>query len=514
MKTVYLLSLLLLPSLLSAVEVSLTSEGLAINGGKGLGSQTLEFPCLTGNGGGERRAPDKVDLKGSQATLHYPGGAQLALTLATDGTVRIHAIGLAANDKGISFRTTLPVSLAGQARWSIDGSEAKTLPATQSADAFIWRGDAKRFTLTDPEGKGFSVVIEHGYHQLQDNRVWNTECFQWVSFAGLPRTGGNEAFYTIHILDAGAAVPVAKAAASKPSTTTAKPKAVANDRLTMSVSEKGVDLACGSMGSFTLTFPQLDMGDSKKHEPVEKRVEGSSAVLTYEGGGKITVTASSGKVSLSFDAMPATVKAFSTEMMIASNYGEGGRWSVGEAKGEFPKEKPAKPHLFQGHSRTFGLANINNKRLSFALPEYTYVQLQDNREWGWNIFWVQFKIPFLTDRKTVDIAVAMDTSAAQRVILVDSLGQTTQRDYPGKIKDASELKADVGTEAAYYASLTPPNRNHFGGLSGSGAKLGLKKTGFFHVESKKVGTRDVWVMVDPEGDAFFHLGVCTFGPGE
>jgi hypothetical protein len=514
MKTAHLLSLLFLPSFLSAVEVSLTSEGLLVNGGKGLGSQTLEFPCLTGNGGGERRAPGKVDLKGSQATLHYPGGAQLALTLATDGAVRIHATDLTANDKGISLRTTLPVSLAGQARWSIDGSEAKTLPVTQSADAFIWRGDAKRFTLTAPEGKGFSVVIEHGYQQLQDNRVWNTECFQWVSFAGLPRTGGTEAFYTVHLLDAGAAVPIVKVSANKPTAKAAKPKAVAVDRFAMSVSEKGVDLACGSMGSFTLTFPRLDMGDSKKHEPVEKRIENSSAILTYEGGGKITVSATSGKVSLAFDGMPATVKAFSTEMMIASNYGEGGHWSVSEAKGEFPKEKPAKPHLFQGHSRTFDLANINNKRLSFALPEYTYVQLQDNREWGWNIFWVQFKIPYLADRKTIDIAVAMDTSAAQRVILVDSLGQTTQRDFPGKLKDASELKADVGTEAAYYASLTPPNRNRFGGLPGSGAKLGLKKTGFFHVESKKIGTRDVWVMVDPEGDAFFHLGVCTFGPGE
>ena len=167
MKTAYLLSLLLLPLLLSAVEVSLTSDGLSINGGKGLGSQTLEFPALTGTGGGERRAPDKVDLKGSQATLRYPGGAQLALTLAPEGAMRIHATDLTANDKGISFRTTLPVSLAGQARWSIDGSEAKTLPETKSADAFIWRGDAKRFTLTDLGGKGCSVVIEHGYSSFK-----------------------------------------------------------------------------------------------------------------------------------------------------------------------------------------------------------------------------------------------------------------------------------------------------------------------------------------------------------
>ena len=108
---------------------------------------------------------------------------------------------------------TLPVSLAGKANWSIKDSAAKPLPATAGADAFIWRGDATRFTLTDSADKGVSVVIEHGYQQLQDNRVWHTDCFQWVSFAALPRTGATEAFYTVHVLDAGAAVPAVKQAA-------------------------------------------------------------------------------------------------------------------------------------------------------------------------------------------------------------------------------------------------------------------------------------------------------------
>ena len=513
MNTRRLLTLLaLLPALLTAAEVKLTQAGLAFTAGPELGTLTLDYPKLTGAGGGERRAPTQVAVSGHVATLGYPGGAQLALTLSPDGAAQIHATGLTANDKGLSLSMTLPVALAGKAYWSIKDSAAAPLPATAGADAFIWRGDATRFTLTDSAGKGFSVVIEHGYQQLQDNRVWHTEAFQWVSFAALPRTGGSEAFYTVHILDAGAAVPAAKSAAVKPAPAAAKP--VAADRLALSLSDDGVALACGSMGTFTLAYPQLDLGDGKKHEPVEKRVQGSSATLTYEGGGKIEVAAASGKISLTFGAMPAAAKALSAEMLIAPNYSEGGRWSIGEAKGEFPKDKPAKPHLFQGHARSFDLANINNKRLSFALPEFTYVQLQDNREWGWNTFWVQFKIPYLPDRQTVEIAVAMDTSASQRVILVDRFGQTTQRDFPGKLTDESELKADADADAAYYASLNPPARNRFGGLPGSGAKLGLKKTGFFHVESKKLGGRDVWVMADPDGDAFFHLGVCTFGPGE
>jgi hypothetical protein len=494
---------LLLPSLVAAIDVALTPQGLSVNGGEALGSVTLDYPALTGSGGGERRAPTNVDVKDAQASLTYPGGARLDLTLSAQGTLRIHANALGANDKGISLTMKLPVTYAGKALWSIDGSTPALFPETPGADAFLKRGDSKRYTVKDGTGKGFSLVLEHGYQQLQDNRVWNTDGFQWITFAALPRSGGNEAYYTVHILDAGADVP-----ADKP----AKP--AADDPFAMHLSDGGIVLACGSMGSFTLAYPELDTGDSKKHKPIETRAQGAKAVLKYDGGGQLEVTAATGKISFTFNVMPASIKAFTAEMMIAPNYSEGGRWQIDGTKGAFPKEKPAKPHLFQGHARSFELATINNKRLSFALPEYTYMQLQDNREWGWNIFWVQFKVPCLSDRKTYEIAVAMDARSARRVVLVDRFGQTTQRDFPGKVTDDSELEADAESEAAYYASLKPPARNRFGGLPGSGAKLGLKKTGFFHVEPKKIGARDGWLLVDPDGDAFFHLGVCTFGPGE
>lgn len=295
---------------------------------------------------------------------------------------------------------------------------------------------------------------------------------------------------------------------------TPTPAGAMTEHLALSLTNDGLSIGCGSMGKFILNFPALDLGDDKKHEPIEKRVQGATATLTYQGGAKITVATTADKVMLTFDAMPASVKGFSAEMFIPPNYSEGGRWSASGKTGEFPRTKPAKAQLFQGHSRSFELANINNKRLSFALPNLSYVQLQDNREWGWNIFCFQFKVPFNREKKTYEISIAMDASAAERVILVDRFGQTTRREFPGKIKAESELKADTETEAAYYASLNPPARNRFGGLPGSGAKLGLKATGFFHVESKKIGSRDVWVLADPAGDAFFHLGVCSFSPGE
>jgi hypothetical protein len=353
-------------------------------------------------------------------------------------------------------------------------------------------------------------VIEHGYQQLQDNRVWNTASFQWVSFAALPRSGGGEAWFSVHLLDPGAPLPDEPTAVS-PAVVV---KAATDDRLAMSLSDKGVELTCGGMGSFTLAFPVLYGQGIEKQKAVETRIQDGVARLTYAGGGSITVSAAKGKIALTFNSMPAAVENFSTEIFIPSSYSEGGQWYTSDAKGKFPKDKPAKPHLYQAHSRSFEFTNINNKRLSFGLPEYTFVQIQDNREWGWNIFWANFKIPVLKERQVVEITVALDASAAERVVLVDRYGQTTRRDFPGKVKDEAELKGDVAADASYYAGFKLAERNRFGGLPGSGSRLALKKSGFFHVESKKVSGQDRWILVDPDGDAFFHLGVCTFGNGE
>src|SRR5690606_35196510 len=68
-----------------------------------------------------------------------------------------------------------------------------------------------------------------------------------------------------------------------------------------------------------------------------------------------------------------------------------------------------------------------------------------------------------------------------------------------------ELRADRAAEAKGGLGLrAPADRDRFGGLAGSREKFGTRKTGFFHVES--VGGRQVFV--NPEGNVFFHLGVC------
>jgi hypothetical protein len=94
--------------------------------------------------------------------------------------------------------------------------------------------------------------------------------------------------------------------------------------------------------------------------------------------------------------------------------------------------------------------------------------------------------------------------------LVDQFGQSAIADYPGKVKSLAELKGDVEAEKAYFATCAPPALDPYGGLPGSGEKYGLTKSGFFHVEKKDRR----WILVDPAGNAFFHLGVCGMGPSD
>ncbi len=195
--------------------------------------------------------------------------------------------------------------------------------------------------------------------------------------------------------------------------------------------------------------------------------------------------------------------------MIGSEYGDGGTWKFdgGEAKG-FPKEKPAKPFLYQGNASLFTLTDAASHGISFTVPEHSFHQLQDNREWGWKIFQWQVLVPINRGWEVHPLAIAETLAAGGKVQpQVDRFGQTTRKEFPGKVKDEAELKADVAAETAYYAGLSPLPVDSWGGLKDSGAKLGLKATGFFHVEQH--GAR--WLLADPDGNVFFHLGLCSFG---
>jgi hypothetical protein len=281
----------------------------------------------------------------------------------------------------------------------------------------------------------------------------------------------------------------------------------------VSLADGGVAVNAGSFGEFTLSYPSLRRHGDKESKFIEKSVKGNRATLKYEGGSSIELSVAGDAVQLKFDKLPGDVEGIRMETYIDYNFSNGGKWKIDATEKEFPKEKPAKPFLYQGNAHALALTNFEGKTLTFTVPEHSWFQLQDNREWGWKIYCWWFSFPYNADHKTETLTFTSSLPKdGKRVIVVDELGQDAQTDWPEKVHSVDELKADVEAEKAWYASLTPlpPPADAFGGLQGSGAKLGLNKSGFFHVEKKSAR----WVLVDPDGNAFFHLGLCSFGSSE
>jgi hypothetical protein len=84
--------------------------------------------------------------------------------------------------------------------------------------------------------------------------------------------------------------------------------------------------------------------------------------------------------------------------------------------------------------------------------------------------------------------------------LIDTYGQYTQKDWPGKTSSEADLKAKILCQAALPDTYPVRGWDKFGGSSE--LKVG-KATGFF--SRAKVDGR--WHLADPLGNAFFSLGM-------
>ena len=277
---------------------------------------------------------------------------------------------------------------------------------------------------------------------------------------------------------------------------------------------EGIDIDAGSLGKFTINYPALlDAQQKPAHKLAAKRMAGNTAELQYEDGAQVLLTlGENGRISVQLSRPLPDVKFIEWDMLIPIAFNQGGHWMIGDHEGEFPKAKPEKPHLYQGHAPALRIENYEGKMLEIQTPEYSFLQLTDNREWNWPVFNWRCTTPFGADRKeaTFTISVKAPADGAKTRPLVDELGQSAREDWPQKVKSAVELAADVEAEKAYYDSLHPPALDAFGGLPGSREKFGLQATGFFRVEKKE----ERWLLVDPAGNAFFHLGLCGVNPSD
>ncbi|WP_309119122.1 DNRLRE domain-containing protein [Paenibacillus sp.] len=96
------------------------------------------------------------------------------------------------------------------------------------------------------------------------------------------------------------------------------------------------------------------------------------------------------------------------------------------------------------------------------------------------------------------------TYYAKADLVVDRFGQIIAADFPEKVTDEAELRADAVKDEAYYGSLQiPADFDELGGLKDSKTTYGLDAKGFFSIQ--EVNGRKV--MVSPQGSVYFSLGM-------
>lgn len=297
---------------------------------------------------------------------------------------------------------------------------------------------------------------------------------------------------------------------------TSAPASAADVKLGLS----GIDIDGGAAGSFVLDYPKLSKGD-KKLAVTEKAIGDTSALFKYAGGTQMIVELrEGGLVQLHLTNANGGADSVRLEMTITGAARGQLSWATnGSTPVAIPVKYEGKPFLFKGDAKRFDLQAADGSGFSIVQP-HGFQQLQDNREWntdscGWftvtkipagetylvyAIVGPKDPAPTLTTKISTNSTAAPKTTAK-----IDRFGQFIAKDFTAKVKSVDELKADVTQDESYYASLKPSATDAYGGLLGSGEKYGLQKTGFFHLG--KLGKSDV--LVTPDGNAFFQLGVCS-----
>jgi hypothetical protein len=277
--------------------------------------------------------------------------------------------------KAIRFDLPLPLALNKGGKFTIDGRSAVAFPAAAFADAFLFKGEARRLVITPARGDAIVIDIEHGWQQVQDNRVWKTNTFAWMATAELPRSNGNEAYYTLRIAPPDA--PAVKVAAP----------AAGNESFAVTLGDKEISILAGTAGTFSITYPALIKSNDKRVEPAQIVKDAGGVTLIYAEGGKSRVRLEKTSLRIGFSDLPADVKQFRMEMLIPPIFGGSGTYAIGGAAAQpFPAEKPAKPFLYQGNADRFEIVHPAGPGFSLVIPAYSYQQLQDNREWNWSVF--------------------------------------------------------------------------------------------------------------------------------
>lgn len=470
-----------------------TQKSFDFEGSAG-GVQRLRYPQL--KNGDHDVALNNVVVDGQSAVATYANGTKVRIDPNENG-LRYHFTGMPATLQ-MSLRIDFdPATMRKMLVKDGDGNP-NPIPATPPENGFLVSGDGKAVGLVNGDGKGFIIGAPFGWVELRDARIWgNNQELWWQTFTSVPNNGG-EGYYNLALRDPAAPV-VAKAQAAPP------PSAPAKD-FRLALSDWGVNITIGEAGTYSLSYPKFDRDGMK--DPAVKQDSANRVTLSYPNGAKAVATLEGGTYKIDFSGLPGGETRGRGEMYIPINFMPDGAWAFDPKNGNFPNEKAPGGKIFQGDSTAFTLTHATG--MGFTVKgNRTFQELQDNREWGWAVFMWMPHFSLWPDNGNATLQWNIAQSGSDRPkVLVDRYGQWVKADFPGKVTNDQQLKDDLAADKDYYASLKPPQRDPYGGIPGTKAKYNLKATGFFHLA--KVNGADV--LVTPDGNLFFHLGVCGIMP--
>jgi peptidoglycan/xylan/chitin deacetylase (PgdA/CDA1 family) len=180
----------------------------------------------------------------------------------------------------------------------------------------------------------------------------------------------------------------------------------------LSLSPKGVVIDNGVDAPLTFTYPVISNEARKEAKVADAAVTGTTAIVNYEGGGKLTVQLSTDEITFNLSELPSGIKHLHSATNIGPEYRGVGKWQVGSgAVTLFPVDKPASPFLHKGGGPDFTLVGPTGMQTVFHASEYAYQQLNDNREWHADIFQWHVWIPIPDGAPSVSMKVTISTVA-------------------------------------------------------------------------------------------------------
>ena len=486
---------LLLAGTVAAGELALTTKGISIK--KGDIDLVMTYPAIDNAG---KAVNGKLKLDGGKAVLDYGEGRSMTCSVTKDG-VEFSAVG----GEKLRYVSEIPLPTtwggkfqwrAGKVRRLIKGAESGTLPPqAQGKNWCLYDGIGDTLSLGNQKN---AVTFDFFMHWLlKDDRVWNWDRLAIRCMFGLKNGKGKF-----------------KISFSENLPLTGKEK--------VKLTPKGVAFKQGAFDS-TLAWPVYFYNTKKVIKPSQVTIspDGSRAELDYGQGRKVNFILQNDTLIYRYNDSAGKLAAESrpcVEMFLSTIFTEnGGAWKFlnphksakGMAESVFPRQKADQWFSFAGAADGCLVTTANGKGDSMLVkcPQTIYY-MKDWRLWG--KFW--FSLTFFPRIQNNESKVTLTFTKGKAAKVIDRYGQFINVDFPEKVRNEAELKADIAADEAYYASLPKNKRTFWGGLPGSKEKYGLTATGFFHLE-KVAALNNRLVLVDPEGNLYFHIGLSGLMPG-